>query len=97
MSEIITWDPQKARSNRRKHGITFEEATSVFYDPLSLTIDDPVHSNDEDRLIIIGMSIQRQVLVVVHADKGDIIRIISARRAEPYERIQYEEGYYGGE
>lgn len=97
MNLIITWNPQKARSNRRKHGVSFEEATSVFYDPLSITIDDPLHSNDEERFIIIGISTQRRVLVVAHTDKGDIIRIISARPAETYEREQYEEGYYSGD
>lgn len=61
MNLIITWNPQKARSNRRKHGVSFEEATSVFYDPLSITIDDPLHSNDEERFIIIGISTQRRV------------------------------------
>lgn len=97
MNLIITWNPQKARSNRRKHGVSFEEATSVFYDPLSITIDDPLYSNDEARFIIIGISTQRRVLVVAHTDEGDIIRIISARLAEPYEREQYEEGYYSGD
>lgn len=97
MNLIITWNPQKAHSNRRKHGVSFEEATSVFYDPLSITIDDPLHSSDEERFIIIGISIQRRVLVVAHTDEGDIIKIISARVAEPFERKQYEEGYYGGD
>lgn len=97
MNLLITWNPQKARSNRRKHGVSFEEATSVFYDPLSLTIDNPLHANDEVRFIIIGISTQRRVLVVSHTDEGDIIRIISARPAEPYEREQYEESYYSGD
>lgn len=88
MNLIITWNPRKARSNRRKHGVSFEEATSVFYDPLSITIDDPLHSNDEARFILMGISTQRRVLVVAHTDEGDIIRIISARPAEPYEREQ---------
>ena len=97
MNLIITWHPEKARSNRRKHGVTFEEATSVFYDPLSLTVDDPLHSTDEERFIIIGTSLQRRILVVIHTDEGDIIKIISARIAEPYEREQYEKEYYGGD
>lgn len=96
MNVIFTWDPQKAASNRRKHRVTFEEAASVFYDPLSLTIDDPVHSDKEERLIIIGYSAQRRLLVIAHTDEGDVIRIISARRAEPYERKQYEDGTYDG-
>ena len=62
MNLIITWNPQKARSNRRKHGVSFEEATRVFYDPLSITIDDPLHSSDEERFIIIGISIQNWYL-----------------------------------
>ncbi|MEZ4732194.1 MAG: BrnT family toxin [Caldilineaceae bacterium] len=97
MNLFITWNRQKARSNRRKHGVTFEEAASVFYDPLSLTVDDPLHSNDEDRFIIIGISTQRRILVVAHTDEGDVIKIISARLAESHERKQYEEGYYSGD
>lgn len=97
MNLAITWHPKKARSNRGKHRVTFEEAATVFYDPLSLTIDDPQHSDNEERFIIIGVSTQRRILVVAHTDEGDVIKIISARPAEPYERKQYEEGYYSGD
>lgn len=97
MNLFVTWDPNKARTNRRKHKVTFEEAATVFYDPLSITIDDPSHSTNEDRFIIIGASTQRRLLVVVHTDEGNLLRIISARVAEPPERRRYEEGYYSGD
>jgi uncharacterized DUF497 family protein len=85
------WDENKARTNLAKHGVSFEEATTVFGDPLSLTIPDPAHSQVEDRLIILGHSHQRKLLVVVHTERGDNIRIISARRASRRERKGYEE------
>lgn len=88
---MFEWDPEKADINQRKHGVSFEEASSVFYDPLSSTIDDPLHSNEEDRFIIIGMSNQMRLLIVVHLDRGDNIRIISARLANRHERRQYEQ------
>ncbi len=91
MRVTIEWDPTKARINRRKHGVTFEEATTVFIDPLSSTIPDPLHSGDEERFIIVGQSIQQRLLVVVHTDRGDRIRIISARVANAHERKTYEE------
>jgi uncharacterized protein len=93
MKVTVEWDPIKARINRRKHGVTFEEAATVFTDPLSSTIFDPLHSETEDRFIIIGQSIQLRLLVVVHTDWGDTIRIISARVANPHERRTYEEAY----
>jgi uncharacterized DUF497 family protein len=70
---IFEWDPQKAKSNLEKHGVSFEEATTAFRDPLSLTIDDPLHSIDEERLILIGMSQENRILVVVHRERGDNI------------------------
>jgi hypothetical protein len=85
------WDENKARSNLGKHGVSFEEATTVFGDPLSLTIPDPAHSQVEDRLIVLGKSHQQKILVVVHTERGDSIRIISARRASRRERKSYEE------
>ena len=91
MKVTVEWDPTKARTNRRKHGVTFEEAATVFRDLLSSTIPDPVHSEDEERFIIIGRSIQQRLLVVVHTDRGDTIRIISARVANAHERKTYEE------
>ena len=85
------WDDNKARANFAKHGVSFDEASSVFGDPLSITISDPAHSQAEDRFIIIGNSHRQKLLVVVHTDRGDSIRIISARRASRRERKMYEE------
>ena len=85
------WDDQKSRTNLAKHGVSFEEATTVFGDPLSVTIPDPAHSQDEDRFIILGRSHQGRLLVVVHTERTDRIRLISARRASRNERQQYEE------
>jgi uncharacterized DUF497 family protein len=85
------WDVSKAKSNAAKHGVSFEEATTVFGDPLSLTIPDPVHSQVETRSILLGQSHQGKLLVVVHTERGDNIRIISARRASRPERKSYEE------
>ena len=85
------WDENKAKANLAKHGVSFEEAATVFGDPLSLTIPDPAHSQTEDRLIILGHSHQRKLLVVVHTERGDNIRVISARRASRRERESYEE------
>ena len=85
------WDEKKAQSNLRKHGISFEEATTAFGDTLSITIDDPLHSQDEDRLILIGLSEALKTLVVVHVEKRDTVRIISARKASKNEKQFYEE------
>lgn len=89
------WDPEKARVNRSKHGVSFEEVTSAFVDPLSLTIPDPDHSADEERYILMGMTLRGILVVVAHRDLGDAIRIISARKATPTERREYEEGKHG--
>ena len=86
------WDEEKARSNLAKHGVGFEDASTVFADPLSLTISDPAHSQTEDRFIILGMSHRGKLLVVVHTERRDNIRIISARPASRRERKNYEEG-----
>jgi uncharacterized DUF497 family protein len=91
MRVTITWDSRKAKQNLRRHRVAFEEAATVFTDPLSSTIEDPLHSEEEDRFVIIGESIRRRILVVVHTDEGDTIRIISARVATAFERKQYEE------
>ena len=91
MALFFQWDNRKARSNKRKHGVTFEEASTVFGDPLSVTIPDPGHSVGEDRFATIGISINDRPIVVVHTDSDDIIRIISARRATRNEREQYEQ------
>lgn len=85
------WDPAKAAANERKHGVTFEEAQSVFADERARLIDDPDHSEDEDRFILLGISSSLRVLVVVHCYRADdnIIRIISARKATREERRFY--------
>jgi uncharacterized protein len=85
------WDDKKARSNFRKHGVRFDEASTVFGDALSLTIPDPAHSEVEDRLITLGRSHRGKLFVVVHTERGDNIRIISARLASRRERQVYEE------
>jgi uncharacterized DUF497 family protein len=91
MALQFEWDSRKALSNKKKHRITFEEASTVFGDPLSTTISDPVHSRTEDRFITIGTSVNNELIVVVHADYDDVIRIVSARKATRNERKQYEE------
>ena len=87
---IFEWDPEKAESNRRKHGVSFEEAALAFGDPLSVTISDPDHSDDEDRWILLGESPGRGLVVVVHTDRGENVRLISARPATRSERRAYE-------
>jgi len=91
MPLAFQWDEAKARINLAKHGVSFEEATTVFGDPLSLTIPDPAHSLVEERMIVLGCSHRRRLLVVVHTERGDSIRIISARCASKRERKTYEE------
>ena len=88
------WDPQKAAKNLRKHKVSFTEAATVFDDPLSVTVADPDHSADEDRFIIVGQSYRRRLLIVSFAERGDRIRIISAREPTPAERRAYEEEIY---
>jgi hypothetical protein len=90
MGIIFEWDRKKARDNLKKHGVSFTEATLVFKSNLSMTIHDPLHSDEkEDRYITMGFS-GRKTLVVVHCDRGDAIRIISAREATIREIKQYE-------
>ena len=84
------WDSKKAYRNIEKHGVSFEEASTVFGDPLSLTIDDPLHSTTEERMVQIGISHKNRYLVVVFTERENIIRIISARKATKNERIKYE-------
>jgi uncharacterized DUF497 family protein len=86
------WDPSKAKKNLNKHGVSFEEATSVFYDALMVTGADPDHSVGEERLISFGVSSSGRLLVVAHTERGSTIRIISARIATRLERKIYEEG-----
>jgi len=86
------WDPAKAAENLAKHGVSFEEAATVFRDTFSATGLDPDHSIDEERFVIFGVSTAGRLLVVAHTERGDTIRIISARPATPGERKIYEEG-----
>ena len=93
MSLTFEWDREKAKGNLEKHGVSFSEAATVFGDPLSLTIEDPDHSIDEQRFVTLGQSYRGQLLVVAHTDEDDGIRIISARRATRRERRDYEEEF----
>jgi uncharacterized protein len=85
------WDPRKARRNVRKHGVSFHEAATIFGDPLAVTFQDPDHSIVERRFITVGMSDAQGLLIVAHADRGETIRIISARKTTRGERKYYEE------
>jgi len=88
----FVWDAAKAAGNLAKHGVSFEEASTVFRDPLSQTGRDPDHSLDEERFIVFGLSTSGRLLVVAHVERNDTIRIISARAATASERTIYEEG-----
>jgi uncharacterized DUF497 family protein len=92
MSLAFEWDDNKAEKNLDKHGVTFEESSTVFGDPLGRTIPDPLHSRAEDRFVHLGESQRRRLLVVVFAERGNKIRIISARVANRRERKSREEG-----
>ena len=92
MALEFEWDPAKAAANRRKHGVEFEEAASAFADPLSLTIRDPDHSTGEARYLLLGLSRTGRLLVVGHTERGQRIRLITARLATRPERHTYEEG-----
>ncbi len=87
----LEWDPRKAAENRRKHGVSFDEASSGFGDPLSRTAYDPDHSADEDRCITVGLSNKARLLLVAHTNRGVRIRIISARQLTRAEQHAYEE------
>ncbi len=91
MPLLFEWDPQKAASNRLKHGVSFEEAATLFGDDRSLTIPDPQHSQQEPRFVTMGLSYTARVLVVVHTDRRGRIRLISARPASQKERRQHED------
>lgn len=84
------WDSKKANLNLKKHGVSFDEAATAFYDPLSATFDDPDHSEGEQRLITVGVSSQNRLLVIAHTDRGNIVRIINARLATAHERKKHE-------
>lgn len=85
------WDLLKAEANLHKHDVSFGEASTAFGDPLSVTIADPGHSDDEDRFILIGQTRSHRLVVVVHTDRGGTTRIISARLATTRERRRYEQ------
>jgi len=87
---IFEWDVNKAKSNLQKHGVSFEEAATVFADSSALTIDDPEHSTTEKRYITLGLSNVNRPLVIAHTERGENIRLISARPASKKERIQYQ-------
>ena len=88
------WDRRKDSANRRKHSVGFAEASTVFDDPLSITISDPDHGVDEERSVIIGMSSKQNLLIVVHTVREERIRLVSARSATKHERRNYEENSF---
>lgn len=90
MGLLFEWDPKKAKRNLVLHSVSFDEASTAFRDLLSSTIDDPLHSTGEERYVLTGQSHRGRLLVVVHTERGDRIRIISARLATNKERRQYE-------
>lgn len=91
MALNFEWDERKAATNLQKHAVSFEEAATAFADQLSLTIPDPDHSEREERFILLGLSYRNRLVVVVHTERHDDIRIISARKAVRTERRQYEQ------
>ncbi len=88
----IEWDPTKAKLNFKKHGVRFEEAATAISDPMAVTGSDPDHSHYEERYITFGVSERGRLIVVSHTEEGEVIRIISARKASKGERELYEEG-----
>ena len=86
------WDPKKATANFKKHGVTFQEAATIFGDPLAITFDDPDHSMSENRYITFGLSLQKRLIVVSHTERGDRTKTINARLMDRKERRIYEEG-----
>ncbi len=91
MTTLFEYDPRKAATNLRKHGVSFEEARTVFRDPLSSTLPDDQHAAGEPRFLIVGMSARRRILFVVYPETGNTIRLIGARPAIASEVRQYEE------
>ena len=94
MAELrYEWDARKSRSNKAKHGVSFEEARTAFLDESARVIADPLHFNEEERFVLIGLSVRLRVLVVCHCyrQSAQVIRIISARRADPSEQREYAE------
>ena len=92
MSYYFEWNPEKAAANLQKHGVSFEEATTVFGDPMAMNMPDPDHSLNEERFVLLGLSHRLRFLVVAYAERGMRTRLISAREAARNERRQYEEG-----
>ncbi|CAN5852431.1 MAG: BrnT family toxin [Gemmatimonadetes bacterium] len=90
MDFLVEWDREKAAQNLRKHGVSFEEAATVLADPLSVTLPDPDHSQEEQRSLLLGRSSSGRLLIVAHSEEGERIRIISARMMTPKERRSYE-------
>jgi uncharacterized DUF497 family protein len=84
------WDGSKATANVKKHRVSFDEAVTVFYDPLAATFEDPDHAHDESRLVTVGYSARGRLLVVCHVERGGAVRLISARRATSRERKRHE-------
>ena len=84
------WDREKAAQNQEKHEISFDEAVTIFHDPLAATFDDPDHSTGESRFVTVGYSSPNRLIVVAHTERGETIRIISARLATPQERKRHE-------
>lgn len=91
MAYLFEWDIRKGAANAKKHGVTFEEACTVFADPLAILMADPDHSIAEQRYVLLGTSSRNRLLVVAHAERPPRTRLISARRATPKERRTYEE------
>jgi len=91
MGYEFEWDPAKERTNRRKHKVSFDEATTVFADPFSLNMPDPSHSEREERFVVLGRSSKARLLIVAYPERGRRTRLISARRASPTERRLYDE------
>ncbi|MGH7584120.1 MAG: BrnT family toxin [Gemmatimonadales bacterium] len=91
MAYIFEWDPAKAAANLRKHGVSFDEATTVFADPLSMLRFDPDHARSEDRFLVLGRSRQDRLIIVSFAERGNRTRLISARLVSRSERHNYEE------
>jgi len=89
-TDLFEWDDDKAERNLRIHGVDFQEARTVFEDPFAITIPDELHSDDELRSVTLGLSLLSRVLLVVHTERKERIRIISARKATAAERFQYE-------
>lgn len=87
------WDPKKNASNKKKHGVSFEEAETAFLDERGLLISDPDHSEDEERFVLLGISVMLRTLVVCHCyrENDEVIRIISARKADRFEQVQYRQ------